>query len=132
MPIAPTPGFPEKPDYIYERKMGPNTPGGRGPLRFEEGIATDTDVPNDFQQGMADGYVTAPGRPTHNANVFEKYPEQTMQERAHVGSASWVEAPTYLQEFAHGSFADYADVQFEEVFRSGQRYERLNAAEVDD
>lgn len=131
-PIAPNPGFPEKPHYVYERKMAPNMPGGRGPLRFEEGIATDTDVPNDFQSGMADGYGSAPGRPNHNQKVDTKYPEQTMAERAHVGSASWVEAPTYLQEFARGSFSDYADVQWEEVVRSGQRYLRLNPAQVDD
>ena len=132
MPIAPNPGFPEVPTYVYERKMGPNTPMGRGPLRFEEGIATDTDVPNDFQAGMADGYGSAPGRPNHNMKVDTKWPEQTMAERAHVGSAAWVEAPTYLGEFARGSFSDYADVQWEEVIRSGQRYMRLNPAMVED
>lgn len=133
MPIAPVPQFPEKPNYVYERKMGPNTPGGRGPLRFEEGVATDTDVPNDFQQGMADGYVSAPGRPNHNNREVQfKYPEQTMAERAHVGSAAWIEAPTFLQEFAHGSFSDYATIEYEEVIRSGARMERISPAVVDD
>lgn len=132
MPISPTPGYPEKPTYQYERKMGPNVPGGRGPLRFEEGVATDTDVPNDFQKGMIDGYSSRPGRPNRNVNVFEKPAEETMAERAHVGSAAWVEAPTFLGEFARGSFSDYAAVQYEEVFRSGQRFGRLNPAVVDD
>jgi hypothetical protein len=132
MGIAPAPGFPEKPEYQYERKMAPGMPGNRGPLRFEEGVATDTDVPNDFQQGMGDGYLTSPGRPNHNMKVDTKPAQQTMQERAHVGSASWVEAPTYLSEFAHGSFSDYAEIQYEEVIRSGGHYMRPNPAVVDD
>lgn len=132
MGIAPNPGFSEKPDYVYERKMAPGMPGNRGPLRFEEGVATDTDVPNDFQRGMADGYISAPGRPSHNMKVDTKTAQETMQERAHVGSASWVEAPTYLGEFAHGSFSDYAEIQYEEVFRSGGHYMRPNPAVVED
>jgi hypothetical protein len=129
--IAPAPGFPERADTVYERKIAPSIPGNRGPLRFEEGIATDTDVPNDFQKGILQGYITPAGRPNHNQNVFEKFPEETMKERAHVGSAAWVEAPTYLGEFAHGSFNDYAAQVFEQVDRSGGRYERLNPAEID-
>jgi hypothetical protein len=133
MGLAPVPAFPEKPNYQYEVKMAPNAPGGRGPLRFEEGVATDTDVPNDFQRGMGDGYITAPGRPNHvNRELFFKHANETMAERAHVGSAAWVEAPTFLGEFAHGSFSDYAEVEFESVIRSGQRMQRLSAAEVDD
>lgn len=132
MPIAPVPGFPEKPTYVYERKMGPNLPMGRGPLRFQEGVGTDTDVPMDFQRGMADGYISAPGRPNHNRNVYEKWPEETMRQRAHVGSAAWIEAPTFLNEFAHGSFADYATVEYEQVLRSGTRYQRIAPAVVDD
>lgn len=133
MPIAPGPGYPEKPTYQYERKIAPNLPGGRGPLRFEEGVATDTDVPNDFQRGMADGYVTAPGRPNYNNREARfKYAEETMAERAHVGSAAWVEAPTFLQEFARGSFADYATIEYEQVTRSGARTMRLSPAVVDD
>ena len=46
MAIAPDPKFPERPGNVYDRKVSPATPGQRGPLRFEEGIATDTDVPN--------------------------------------------------------------------------------------
>lgn len=129
-PIAPVPMFPERQSNVYERKMSAAVPGQRGPLRFEEGIATDTDVPSEFGNGMTQGYVTPPGRPNHNMNVFEKSPEETMAERAHVGSAAWVEAPTYLQEFANGSFNDYAEAQFEENFRTGARYQRINPAVV--
>lgn len=130
--IAPAPQFPEKVGAVYERKIAPSIPGNRGPLRFEEGVASDTDVPNEFQKGIMQGYTTAPGRPNHNANVYEKYPEETMQERAHVGSASWVESQDFLGEFAHGSFSDAAAVHYEMVDRSGGRYERINPARVDD
>lgn len=133
MSLAPNPGFPERTTNVYEEKFGNNVTR-RGPLRFEEGVATDTDVPNEFTQGAMQGYVTAPGRPNHNANVYEKYPDETMRERAHVGSAAWVEAPTYLSEFAQGSFppGDYSDQHYLQVDRSGGRYERLNASTVDD
>src|SRR4051812_40397970 len=96
--LAPAPRYPERVSPVYERKVAEQRVGNRGPLRFEEGIATDTDVPNEFQKGVMQGYITAPGRPNHNANVYEKSPEETMAERAHVGSAAWVEAPTFLGE----------------------------------
>ena len=131
MGLAPNPGFPERVPNVYEEKFGVNATR-RGPLRFEEGVATDTDIPSEFTKGAMQGYLTAPGRPNHNANVYEKSPQETMGERAHVGSAAWVEAPTYLGEFAGGSFNDYAAVKYEEVDRSGGRYERRNAATVDD
>ncbi|MER5754278.1 hypothetical protein [Streptomyces sp. NPDC002088] len=129
--LAPDPQFQERVGTVYERKFADNSTR-RGPLRFEEGVATDTDVPNEFTKGVMQGYITAPGRPNHNANVYEKYPEETMAERVHVGSASWVEAPTYLGEFSHGSFSDYAAVSYEEVVRNGRRYDRLSPAVVDD
>ncbi len=129
--IAPSPRFPERVPTGYERKVATNY-ARRGPLRFEEGIGTDTDVPNEFTKGAMQGYLTAPGSPNHNMNVFEKSPEETMQERAHVGSAAWVEAPTYLGEFAHGTNADLAYRQFEQVDRSGGRYERRSPAVVND
>lgn len=130
--IAPAPQFPEKVGASYERKFSPATPGLRGPLRFEEGIATDTDVPNDFQLGLDQGYETPAGRPNHNMNVMEKYADETMAERAHVGSASWVEAPTYLGEFAQGNFGDHSVTVIEEVIRNGSRQERMNPASVND
>ena len=130
--IAPTPQFPEKVGATYERKMAGAVPGQRGPLRFEEGIATDRDVPRDFQVELDQGYDTPAGRPNHNMNVMEKYPEETMKQRAHVGSAAWVEAPAYLGEFAQGNFGDHSEVVIEEVIRSGGRYQRMNPASVAD
>lgn len=130
-PLAPTTHFPERVGPVYERKIAQNNVR-RGPLRFEEGVATDTDVPNDFQTGVMQGYVTAPGRNNHNANVYEKSAAETMQQRAHVGSAAWVEAPTFLGEFSHGAFNDNAAIKYEQVDRSGGRYERYNPARVDD
>ena len=129
--IAPTPAFPERVGAVYERKIADNV-GRRGPLRFEEGLATDTDIPTDFQTGAMQGYATAPGRSNHNANVFEKWPEETMKERAHVGSAAWVEAPTFLGEFAGAAFNESAGIVYERVDRSGGRYERINPATVQD
>ena len=103
-PIAPAPQYGEKAPNVYERKMAPSLAQNRGPLRFQEGVATDTDIPNDFQLGVFQGVMTPPGRPNHNQNVYEKYPDETMKQRAHVGSAAWVESPQYLGEFAQGSF----------------------------
>lgn len=130
--IAPTPQFPEKVGATYERKMAAAAPGQRGPLRFEEGVATDTDVPSDFQTGLDQGYDTPAGRPNHNMNVFEKTPDETMKQRAHVGSAAWVEAPVYLGEFSQGVFGDHSQIAIEEVIRSGARYQRANPAQVAD
>ena len=131
MGIGPAPMFPERAPQAYERKLTGNEER-RGPLRFEEGIATDTDVPNDFQKGMMQGYVPAPGRPNHNANVFEKPAAETLAERAHVGSASWVEAPTFLGEFAHGTMNDYSAQVIETKVVSGGRSQRQSATVVND
>ena len=131
MGIAPAPEFPERSPQIYETKIGENDER-RGPLRFEEGIATDTDVPTDFQKGIMSGFATAPGRPNRNAPVWQKPAEETLAERAHVGSASWIEAPTFLGEFAHGSFTDYAEQTYETVIRTGGRTMRMNPTVVND
>jgi len=128
-PIAPTAVPPPQVSAVYERKVAPNMPGGRGPLRFEEGLATDTDIPSEFVFGAHQGYATAPGRPNHNVNVYEKPAEQTTSERAHPGSASWVEAPTYLGAFAGGTSAE-AEVKYIQVDRNGARYQRRNASQV--
>jgi hypothetical protein len=134
-PIAPLDSYPERPGTHFERKMAPDVSGKVGPLRFEEGVATDTDVPNEFSNGVMQGYMPAPGRPNHNRNVYEKWPEETMRERAHLGSSAWVEAPTYLGEFAHGTDTVLAERKYEQIDRSapyGRRYERHNPAEVMD
>jgi hypothetical protein len=132
MTIAPDPKFPEKVGAIYDRKMAGAVPGQRGPLRFEEGIATDTDVPAQFTNGAMQGYMPAPGRANRNAPVWQKTAEETMRERAHVGSAAWVEAPQNLTDFAAGGFADHGDNRFEEVVRNGARQSAMNPAVVQD
>jgi len=132
MALAPDPKFPERPGNVYDRKVSAASAGQRGPLRFEEGIATDTDVPQEFSKGAMQGYIPAAGRPNRNQNVFEKLPEETMRERAHVGSASWVEAPDHLTEFASGAFADHGDNRIEEVTRSGANQKAGNASVVRD
>lgn len=132
MAIAPEPKFPERPGNIYDRKFSPATPGQRGPLRFEEGLATDTDVPTQFTNGAMQGYVPAPGRPNRNAPVHTKTAEETMRERAHVGSAAWVEAPENLTDFAVGGFADYGDNKIERAFRNGSHQQSANPAVVND
>jgi hypothetical protein len=133
MGLAPDPGFPEKFGPQYERKVGPNQPGGRGPLRFEEGVSTDTDVPNDFQRGFIEGAIPAPGRPTHvNPNVLFKHADETTRERAHVGSASWVDATTLVGEYAHGAMTDFAEQRFELVRRSGTHQDRRTPTVVED
>lgn len=131
MGIGPAPIFPERSPQNYDMKAAGNLER-RGPLRFEEGLATDTDVPTDFQKGVMSGFAAAPGRPNRNAPVWQKPAAETMSERAHVGSASWIEAPTFLGEFAHGSFSNYAEQTVEVVARSGARTMRLNPTVVND
>lgn len=131
MGLGPAPMFPERAPQNYELKLSGN-PERRGPLRFEEGVALDTDVPTDFQKGVMSGFAAAPGRPNRNAPVWQKPAAETLSERAHVGSAAWIEAPTFLGEFAHGSFSDYAEQTFEEKMVSGGRTMRLNPTVVND
>jgi hypothetical protein len=132
MAIAPDPKFAERPGNTYDRKFSAATPGQRGPLRFEEGLATDTDVPAEFTNGAMQGYEPAAGRPNRNKAVHTKTAEETMRERAHVGSAAWVEAPASLSDFAAGGFADYGDNQIERVFRNGANQKAANPAVVND
>lgn len=132
MGLAPDPKFSEHQDYTYEKTTAPNIPGNRGPLRFEEGLATDTDVPSDFTRGMREGAIPAPGSTNHvNPETLWKHAADTMRERAHVGSAAWVEAPSFLSEFSHGASND-AEVKFEQVDRSNSHHNRHNPAIVQD
>lgn len=113
------------PDGGYEVAIAPSIPGNKGPLRFEEGIATDTDVPNEFGRGAyGDSGGDARGRPF----LCVKGPGETMRERAHVGSASWIEAPSVLQEFIQGAMADHPT--FERVQGSEARIGRMNPTTV--
>lgn len=134
--IAPDPKFPERPSTAFERKVAPPTANynsaREGVLRFEEGIGTDTDVPSDFQKGILNGYESAQGRPNRNAVVWEKPASETTQERAHVGSAAWVDSQDVLGEFATGAFADYGEYRYEQLQRDGGHYMRPNHAVVED
>ena len=131
MGLAPDPTVPERVGNVYEVKGAPDAPGQVGPLRFEEGLGTAPQVPGEFVTGIMQGIQTAPGRPNHNANVYEKLPQETLRERAHPGSAAWVEAPTYLGAFAGGTSPE-AELRYIQVTRSGGRQMRRNAAEVQD
>ena len=129
-PLAPLDPFPERVGTTYEMKVAPNTTGQEGPARFYEGIASDTDVPNDFVEGLHDGYDVG-SRPNHNKNVFEKPADQVTRERAHVGSAAWVEGPDYLGKFAGGT-SNEAERKFIADDVGDSRKMRRNAAVVTD
>ena len=117
-----------RPDGGYESAYAQNTTR-RGPLRFEEGVATDTDIPNEFGRGAyGDTAGDARGRPTMAAMI--KTPEETVRERAHIGSAAWIEAPSELSEFVQGAMADHP--AFERVQGSERRILRYNATVVHD
>lgn len=132
MTLAPDPRFPERTGTAFERQIAPDRPGNRGPLRFEEGVATDTDVPNDFVRGMREGAIPAPGANNHvNPDTLYKHANDTMRERAHVGSAAWVDSSQVLSEFA-GAASGQDELSYRQETRSGRRYERGNAAEVRD
>jgi hypothetical protein len=111
------------PETGYEVAIAPSFPGNKGPIRFEEGIVTDTDVPVEFGWGA---YVDANG--TVALGWGGKAPEETMRERAHVGSASWIEAPTVLGEFVQGAGADHPS--YEVAYGSEARMIRWNPTRV--
>lgn len=123
MGLSPAPQFEERAPQHYEAVQTSN-PERRGVLRFQEGLASDTDVPNELVRGAMQGYRTPPARPNHNMNVYEKPPQETMQERAHVGSAAWPEAPSFLGEFAHGT-GHQAEQRYEAVVRDGKHQNRI-------
>lgn len=127
-PLAPDPQFRESADRFYETKAAHNA-SRRGPLRFQEGVASDSDIPREFGEGVMQGYRTPPGRSNHNVNVFTKSAEETMRERAHVGSASWPEAPTFVAGMAEG--ASEQELKYSSVDRGQGRHERRNYARVD-
>jgi hypothetical protein len=131
--VAPAPMFPEKHSPVFERTLAPSIPGNKGPLRFEEGVATDTDVPADFGQGAYVDTSSSPMRMNHNnPEMFYKHPEQTMRERAHVGSAAWIEAPSVLSDFVQGAMAGDGMPQFEYEYNTGGHMNRPNPTVVFD
>jgi hypothetical protein len=117
-------GYPD-PESQYEVAIAPSIPGNKGPLRFEEGVATDTDVPNEFGRGAyGDTAGDGRGRPY----LCVKTPAETERERAHLGSASWIEAPQELSEFVQGAMSDHP--VFERVQGSETRIQRVNPTRV--
>ena len=133
MNVAPAPMFPEKHSPVFERSFAPSIPMNKGPLRFEEGVATDTDVPADFAQGAYMDTAPSPMRQNHNnPEAFYKHAMDTMRERAHVGSASWIEAPTVLSDFVQGAMAGDGMPQFEYEYNSGGHMNRPNPTVVSD
>jgi hypothetical protein len=120
MTIAPNPLYPERGAQSFERKMALNPSGLVGPLRHEEGVATDTDVPNDFARGAYYDTAALPGtiNQINRESVF-KYADETMHERAHVGSASWESAPEMLGDFVQGAGVGQGPPEFERVMNSG-------------
>jgi hypothetical protein len=114
------------PDGGYEATYAPSIPGNKGPLRFEEGVATDTDVPMEFGRGAYGD--TAGSVALGTLAGMTKTPVETMRERAHVGSASWIEAPMQLQEFVQGASMDHPT--FERVAGSESRIYRWNPTRV--
>jgi len=114
------------PETGYETTIANNT-ARRGPLRFEEGLATDTDLPYEFGRGAyGDCAGNARGRQTMAGML--KTPEETLRERVHVGSASWIEAPMELSEFVQGAMSDHPT--FERVQGSESRLVRHNPTQV--
>lgn len=130
--VAPQNPFPEAMRNVFEVVGAPSIPGNRGPQRFQEGVASDTDVPNDFQQGAYMDTTSSPMRQNHNnREMFYKYPEQTMAERAHMGSAAWIEAPAVLSEFVQGTVAGDGMPMFEITMNDGTHMNRPNPVRVD-
>lgn len=116
------------PEVQYEGAVAVNNVR-RGPLRFEEGVATDTDIPNEFGRG-AYGDTAGDGR--GRSFTVRKDPMETTRERAHVGSAAWIEAPTMLQDFVYGVTAAHGLPEWELEYGSEQRIYRFNPAVVQD
>lgn len=131
MTLAPQNPYPERVTNTFEVGIGDDRSGRVGPTRFEEGLATDPSVPSNFILGIRQGYETAAGRPNHNQNVYEKYPEETMQARLHPGSAAWTSAPHFLGAFAGGTSME-AERRFIQVTRPEAKQYRRNEAEVTD
>lgn len=130
MALAPVPNAPESAGHTYERRMAPSRPGNRGPLRFEEGLATDPDVPRDFERGATEGFGTDARQSDVDRETQFKHAAETQRERAHPGSAAWTDSPTFREEFASEANGDWNEPSYVQVDRSGGRYERTNVAKV--
>jgi hypothetical protein len=116
------------PEVQYERDLAVNY-NRRGPLRFEEGIATDTDVPFEFGRGA---YGDTAGDNRGRSFTVIKDPMETMRERVHMGSSTWIEAPAMLSDFVYGAHAGMGMPEFELELGSEYRLLRPNIANVTD
>ena len=92
-------------------------------------MATDTDIPNDFGRGA---YGDTGGDARGRAFTGDQGAGRDDAERAHVGSASWIEAPTMLSDFVIGASVGQGPSSFEMELGSEQRLIRLNPAMVND
>lgn len=135
MTVAPAPRNPEKfrAGNVFERTTAPSITGNRGPLRFEEGTATETDVPSDFSRGA---YADTQGTGRLGYQTVEmqyKRAADTMRERAHIGSASWIEAPQLLSDFVEGVHSGDQGTMvagWDRAFNSGTIQKRPSAVRV--
>ena len=133
MTIAPNPLFPERVPQAFELAFAANPAGNRGDMRFEEGIGTDTDVPNDFVRGAFIDPTSMPGRINYNnPDAVYKHADETMRERAHVGSASWIEAPAMLSDFVAGAGVGQTPPSYEMIVVSGGYAYRRAPTVIDD
>ena len=131
-PKAPAPMVPEKSETIFEYGYGPEYTGNRGDQSFMEGVATDTDVPRDFSVGAyrdtapAKGHLAVP-----EAETVFKRAEETMRERAHVGSASWIEAPDVLNDFVQRAHSGEGEQRWEYAYNTGGHMNRPSAVRIE-
>lgn len=132
MTISPAPKHPEKFAPVFERVTAPSKTGNKGVVHFYEGVATETGVPQDFRQGsVADTHGDSRGHQT--VETFFKRADQTTRERAHMGSASWIEAPALLGDFVSGTKSGDQGTAvggWERAFNSGGYQKRPSAVRV--
>lgn len=102
--IAPSNIPPEKFRTSVFQTVTPSQPSPKkGPLRFEEGTENAPFIQSDFQRGrVADTQGLDANKSMQGVETVYKRAPDTLRERAHLGSASWVEAPAVLSEFKDG------------------------------
>ena len=112
----------------YEHALAVNTTR-RGPLRFEEGVATDTDIPNDFGVGA---YGDPGGDGRGRSFTCRKDPAMTMPSAHMSARRRGSRLRRCCSDFVIGASAGQAGPQFEMELGSEQRLIRLNPAQVND
>jgi hypothetical protein len=129
--LAPNPAVPERAPQSFKVRVGTNVGGQEGTVRFYEGVATDTDIPSDFARGAFGDPTFSPNRLNHNNPEAQyKHADETMRERAHVGSAAWVEAPQVLSDFVAGAGAGQTPPRWERVQNSMMRVSRYTPTTI--